>query len=78
MQEPWNLYIIECSDGSLYTGITTDVERRFMEHQGLGRKGRGAKFFRSRVPLRVCYVEQHPDRSAASKHKESLDSEISK
>ena len=47
----WSLYIIEASDASLYTGITTDVERRFVEHlEG----PRGARYFNGRDPLCVC------------------------
>jgi DNA-binding protein HU-beta len=45
----WHLYLIECSDGSLYTGITTDVERRFQEH----RDGKGARYTRSHKPVRL-------------------------
>ncbi|UTA46495.1 GIY-YIG nuclease family protein [Simiduia sp. 21SJ11W-1] len=59
----WFVYIIETSDQRLYTGITTDVQRRFEQHA----MGRGAKFFRGRRPVRVCYRESHPDRSSASK-----------
>ena len=45
----WNLYLIECTDDSLYTGITTDVERRFQEHLS----GKGARYTRSHKPLRL-------------------------
>lgn len=55
------LYILECGDGSLYTGITTDVKRRFIEHQN--KKGGG--YTRSRGVVRVAYQEPHPDRSQA-------------
>ena len=58
----WYVYIIRASDESLYTGITTDVERRFNEHCGTPR---GARFFRGRQPLEVVYTENHPDRSSA-------------
>jgi putative endonuclease len=58
----WFVYIIEASDGSLYTGITTDVERRFSEHCG---SQKGAKFFRGREPRKVVYQESHIDRSSA-------------
>lgn len=60
----WYVYIIESDDGSLYTGITTDVKRRFAEHQ-MGK--RGARYFAGRVPLAVLYIEQCADRSEASK-----------
>lgn len=51
----WSVYIILCSDGSLYTGISTDVERRFRQHLN----GKGAKFFRGRRPLHIAYRENH-------------------
>ena len=58
----WSLYIIEASDASLYTGVTTDIERRFGEHlQGR----RGARFFNGRQPLRVVYREHGHTRSSA-------------
>lgn len=56
------VYLLECEDGSLYTGITTDVTRRFAEHQ----KGIGSSFTRSKKAKRIVYTEQHPDRSSAS------------
>lgn len=59
----WQVYIILCSDDSLYTGITTDVERRFAQHRG----GTGAKYFRGRSPLRLVYLEDGHDRSSASR-----------
>ena len=58
----WYVYIIEASDGSLYTGITTDVERHFTEHGGTDK---GARFFRGRKPIKVVYTENHPDRGSA-------------
>ncbi len=58
----WSVYIIEACDGSLYTGITTDVERRFAEH---GNQARGARYFRGRKPKRVVYTESQPDRGKA-------------
>jgi len=58
----WYVYVIEASNGSLYTGITTDVERRFGEHLS----GKGAKYFNAgRKPLRVVHTEEAVDRSAA-------------
>ena len=60
----WFVYIIEASDGSLYTGATTDVARRFAEHCGTEK---GARFFRGRKPLKVVHTEAHPDRSSAQK-----------
>ena len=65
----WFVYIIEASDGSLYTGVTTDVQRRFAEH---GDSDKGAKFFRGRKPLKVVYTEEHPDRSSALKREAEI------
>ncbi|MGB0450178.1 MAG: GIY-YIG nuclease family protein [Porticoccaceae bacterium] len=59
----WYVYIIRATDQSLYTGITTDVERRFAEHQS-GRAG--AKYFRGRSPEQLVLVESGHDRSSAS------------
>ncbi len=59
----WYLYMIETQRGRLYTGITTDVERRFNQHAS----GKGAKFFRSDPPLKIVYQAGFSDRSAASK-----------
>ena len=55
--------MIHCSDGSLYTGITTDVEKRFNKHA----MQQGAKYFRGRKPKRLVYLENGHDRSSASK-----------
>ncbi|MBT3710658.1 MAG: GIY-YIG nuclease family protein [Gammaproteobacteria bacterium] len=58
----WFVYMIEADDGALYTGVTTDVERRFSEHCQ-GRKG--AKYFRGRQPVAVVYQETGHTRSSA-------------
>lgn len=63
MSKPWFLYIIECSDGSLYTGIAVDVEARYAAHC----QGTGARYTRSHPPLKLLGYETHPDRSSASK-----------
>lgn len=49
----WSVYMILCSDGSLYTGISTDVPRRFQQHL----LGKGAKYFRGRLPVRLVFQE---------------------
>ena len=59
----WFLYIVECEDGSLYTGITVDPEARFAAH----RAGKGARYTRSHRPLRMLMAVAFPDRSSASK-----------
>ena len=63
MANTWKLYILRCGDGSLYTGITTDVEKRLEAH----RSGKGAKYTRGRGPLELVYSEDCGDHSAALK-----------
>ena len=55
------VYVLECADGSLYTGYTTDVERRVTEHD----RGEGAKYTRGRTPIELVHVERFDSRSAA-------------
>ncbi len=59
----WYLYLIRCHDGSLYTGITTDVARRFAEHQE--KKGAGAKYLRGRGPLVLVFQKKLGSKSLA-------------
>lgn len=61
--KPWFLYLIECTDGSIYTGITTDVDARFAAHAA----GRGARYTRARPPRRLLGWQAHADRAAASR-----------
>lgn len=63
-QSSWFVYIIQNEKGHLYTGITTDVERRFKEHSN---SPKGAKFFRGKVPVEVVFRKRFKDRSSASK-----------
>ena len=63
MENTWHLYILRCKDGTLYTGITTDVEKRFAAHQS----GKGAKYTRGRGPLELAYREQCGSHSDALK-----------
>lgn len=63
MESIWYLYILRCGDGTLYTGITTDVEKRLEQH----RSGKGAKYTRGRGPLELVYRECCGDHSAALK-----------
>ncbi len=60
----WKVYIVECSDGTYYTGITTDIDRRILEHNF---SFKSAKYTRSRRPVRLVYEESHDNRSLASK-----------
>lgn len=61
--KPWFLYLIECADGSIYTGIAVDVAARYAAHCA----GKGARYTRSHAPVRLLGYETHADRSAASK-----------
>jgi putative endonuclease len=62
----WTVYIILCDDQSLYTGVTTDIQRRFSEHLGGGAGAkRGAKYFNGRKPLEIVYTEPGHNRSSA-------------
>ncbi len=64
MSADWLMYVVECADGSYYTGITTDMTRRLNEHNCTKR---GAKYTRSRRPVKLIYFERYADRSEASK-----------
>jgi putative endonuclease len=59
----WYLYMVRCRDGKLYTGIATDIDRRFTEHQS----GKGAKYLRGRGPLRLAFKQKIGRRSSALK-----------
>lgn len=59
----WAVYIVECSDGTLYTGISNDVNKRILTHN----KGKGAKYTKTRLPVTLEYVKPCEDRSEASK-----------
>ena len=60
---PYFCYIVECADGSYYTGWTTDPERRLRQHNA----GRGSRYTRYRRPVKLVHVEAQPDRSQAMK-----------
>jgi putative endonuclease len=64
MDKYWWTYIVQCNDGSLYTGITTNLERRVDEHNS---SNKGAKYTKTRRPVKLVYAETHPDRSTSSK-----------
>lgn len=63
MNKTWCLYILECKDGTFYTGITDDVQRRFEQHNA----GKGAKYTRGRGPLKLVYQEVCGSHSEALK-----------
>jgi putative endonuclease len=66
----WWVYMLRCADGTLYTGITTDVTRRLAEHNGAG--GLGARYTRSRRPVHVVHVEATGSRSAAARREAAI------
>ncbi|MEA2091745.1 MAG: GIY-YIG nuclease family protein [Campylobacterota bacterium] len=63
------VYIVECSDNTLYTGIATDVERRLDEHNN---SDKGAKYTKIRRPVKLVYSEVQEDRSSASKREHAI------
>lgn len=68
-QNNWYIYILRCSDNSLYTGVTTDCERRLHEHN---HSPRGAKYTRARRPVTLAYSEQASSRSAAQQREAQI------
>lgn len=62
-KKAWFFYVLSCSDASLYTGVTTDVDRRVDEHN----KKKGAKYTRSRTPVTLFYYREMENRSEAQK-----------
>ena len=67
----WNVYMVRCSDGSLYTGIAKYLDKRIDEHNN---SNMGAKYTRTRRPVTLAYSETHPSRSAACKREAVLKS----
>ena len=59
----WVVYILKCADSSLYTGVTNNLKKRVLAHQ----EGKGAKYTKGRLPLKVIYHEKLPNRSEALK-----------
>ncbi|MEC8109708.1 MAG: GIY-YIG nuclease family protein [Pseudomonadota bacterium] len=66
----WHVYIIECNDGSFYTGITNDLDKRIIAHNS----GYASKYTSSRRPVRLRYIESAPDRSHASQREYAIKS----
>ncbi|KGK40913.1 endonuclease [Nitrincola sp. A-D6] len=66
----WFVYILRCADNSLYTGITTDTNRRVQEHNQCNRLG--ARYTRARRPVALVWQESHPNRSSALKREAAL------
>jgi putative endonuclease len=66
----WFVYVVSCRDGSLYTGISTDVEARILRHND----GRGARYTRTRRPVQLLYVERKRNRSNALRREAAIKS----
>ncbi|MFN3188572.1 MAG: GIY-YIG nuclease family protein [Candidatus Paceibacteria bacterium] len=70
----WYVYIVRCADGTLYTGVTTDLERRMTEHNGLTKtaNAKGAKYTKARRPVVLVYQEEVVGRGEAQRREASL------
>lgn len=66
----YSVYIVECADGTYYTGIATDVQRRLLEHNGA--KGKGARYTSARSPVTLVYEVRCASRSAALKEEHRI------
>lgn len=66
----WFVYVLLCEDGTFYTGISNNVEKRFADHQ----MGKGARYTRSHKPVKIIYSEEIFDRSAALKREREIKS----
>lgn len=70
------VYMLECADGSYYTGYAINVEKRVLEHNGIGdtptQRSRGARYTRGRRPVRVVYQEECASRSAALRREHAI------
>lgn len=64
----WFVYILRCTDGTLYSGITTDISRRCRQHND----GKASRYTRSRRPVRLVYQETHPDRGSALRREAAI------
>jgi putative endonuclease len=65
----WSVYIVRCADNTLYTGVTTDIQRRVSEHN---REDAGAKYTRAKRPVTIVYHEPFPNRSQALKREAEI------
>lgn len=71
MDSEWFVYILRCSDGSLYTGVTNDVPRRLNEHNNASN---GAKYTKARRPVTLVYAEVSADRASAQRREHEIKS----
>ncbi len=64
----YRCYLLRCADGTLYAGVTTDIERRLEQHNA----GTGARYTAARRPVRLVWQEEHPDRSSAQRREAAI------
>lgn len=65
---PWYVYMLKCKDGSIYTGISNDVEDRLKEHNS----GQGGEYTSTKRPVKLIFQEEHPDKTSARKREEQI------
>jgi len=70
MSGPWHVYILRCGDGSLYTGVARDLQRRLQQHNG--ELAGGSRYTRGRRPVELLWSDNAPDRSAAQRREISI------
>ena len=70
MSHPWHVYILQCADGSLYTGVARDLQRRLLQHNG--EQAGGPKYTRGRRPVHLVWSQGASDRSAAQQREAAI------
>lgn len=65
---PWHVYMLRCADGTIYTGITNDLEKRLAKHNA----GQGARYTRARLPVTLLWHETHPGKGEALKREYAI------
>lgn len=68
IRKPWFVYLVRCADGSIYTGISDDVDARLEKHN----KGRGARYTAQRRPVSLLHTEKHPDQGSAMRRERQI------
>ena len=67
---PWYVYVLRCADGSLYTGVARDLQRRLLQHNG--ELAGGSRYTRGRRPVELLWSETEPDRSTAQRREAAI------
>lgn len=70
MSDPWHVYVLRCGDGSLYTGVARDLQRRLLQHNG--ELAGGSRYTRGRRPVELVWSDTEVDRSAAQRREASI------